>query len=245
MNNIIIFQDKVNFVVWKTKGGEHIPIFGKGEKPWASSQTAKWKKEAKKRKEKGTGRYKILSTSELEEWQGKKEYKDWENNLTIAEKTALQNYRATSFSTNSYLRRPELQSIYHPEVLARTKKDIPNLEKSINKGSLSESVMVFRGLDSEEISQNFSKMKGKIIQDKAFVSTTLDRKVTSAFLREENPVLLSIRLAKGTKVASIHSLSAPGKQEAEILLQRNSRFKVTSATKQGKVVKLDVIHLGE
>lgn len=34
MNDIIVFQDKVNFVVWRTKGSHVIPIFGKGERGW-------------------------------------------------------------------------------------------------------------------------------------------------------------------------------------------------------------------
>lgn len=34
MNNITIFQDKVNFIIWRTKGSKYIPIFGKGEARW-------------------------------------------------------------------------------------------------------------------------------------------------------------------------------------------------------------------
>lgn len=53
MNSVFIFQDKVDFVVWRTKGGRHIPLFGKGESRWTPGQTKKWKKDAPTRKKAG------------------------------------------------------------------------------------------------------------------------------------------------------------------------------------------------
>ena len=72
--------------------------------------------------------------------------------------------------------------------------------------------------------------EGKVIKDKGFVSTSLSREFASTFLRYQSAVVVDIKIPAGSKVLSIPSLKKVQhsfkSREAEVLLPRNSAFRV-------------------
>jgi len=101
------------------------------------------------------------------------------------------------------------------------------IERAINKADLPEDTVVYRGVDAAAFPSE--KLVGSTFSDKAFVSTSLDEAVAIQF---DAGVLMEIRLPAGTKALSMtrwaegEGVVGIGTSEAELLLQRGSRFKV-------------------
>ena len=88
----------------------------------------------------------------------------------------------------------------------------------------SESMTVYRGEDGRW--SNSMSLNNNIIESKAFCSTSLSKKTGKQFARFGGK-FWTINLPKGTKFCDLRSSA-----EQEILLPRNSRFKVIDAEKR-------------
>jgi len=116
-------------------------------------------------------------------------------------------------------------------------KTVAALDESLRQAApLKESVTVFRGMAT----MPEGLTEGAVIADKAFVSTTASSKVVKDFLgKSDTPVEMRITLPKGERVLSMVHATGVKKfaKEQEILLPRNTKFRVSKVeTSGGKTI---------
>jgi hypothetical protein len=140
--------------------------------------------------------------------------------LSDAEVSALEQYLGDDYAEiNSALRSSDLSG--YSGALA----NIGEIDSAIHKAVLAEDVVVFRGLGNtmtKKIAEQWDKNKTASFVDKAFVSTSALKDVAKSFSKN----IMEIVVRKGS-----HGLPVPANSEAEILLGRNSRFRVTDVRK--------------
>lgn len=164
-----------------------------------------------------------------------KPWNSWSNDLSDKEKIALEYYATedkpakntpTYQEINSYLRGQDTEPT---EV---TKETIDVLRGALNKGSVPEDTIVFRGLPENLIDD---LNVGETLIDKGFVSTSLDATKAEDFAKEFGNTKAEIRVPKGTKGGYLDSsLSAEFRNrqgigfERELLLHSNTEFRIVS-----------------
>ena len=99
------------------------------------------------------------------------------------------------------------------------------IEQAIARGQLDRPVTLFRGSDWDVFDED--DLTGSIIEDAAFVSTSLVEKVAEAHAQE---IILEIRVPVGARALNMERWGVEGwlDGEGEILLQRDARFRVVS-----------------
>ncbi len=121
------------------------------------------------------------------------------------------------------------------------KETVANMDSYFDRASaLRESTVTFRGMSTMP-----EGMKaGRVFADKAYVSTTLDKKVASEFAGKSG-VLMRITVPKGTRVVSMdHALGSASKfSEAEVLLRRRARFRVTNVSRANGRTVVDAVYM--
>lgn len=159
--------------------------------------------------------------------------------ISDAEMTSIKNYARTSYRTiNSGLRndwKPNFRNIPDDEeTILAFKKEVENLDQVMERSYLSEDLTLYRGARSREF-QNLEideaqKMVGQTIQDKGFVSTSLDDEFARIGIGVDSvadQVGFIIKAPKGTHGIDINGLKASQFiLEKEILLDRNTKFKI-------------------
>lgn len=159
--------------------------------------------------------------------------------ISDAEMTSIKNYARTSYRTiNPGLRydwRPNFRGIPDDEeTILAFKKEIENLDSVMARSYLSEDLTLYRGARSREF-QNLDideaeKLVGQTIQDKGFLSTSLDEdfaRIGFSVDSVADQVGFIIKAPKGTHGIDINGLKASQfTAEKEILLDRNTKFKI-------------------
>jgi hypothetical protein len=100
---------------------------------------------------------------------------------------------------------------------------------------------LYRGIDNATLLDSMEV--GSTITDKGFVSTTYSQDVAKGFSQDEEEMtdtgaVITIRVPKGRPAIDMQNISEAGDEE-EVLLPRNSKFKVVS--KKGNKVTLEAI----
>lgn len=153
-------------------------------------------------------------------------YGDWRQSLTPKEDAALAFYQSPGYQLmNGQARGLKLNA---PEKdLARAKEATKNLDKAIDKAPpLTEPLLVHRGLDASQ----FGEVKaGDVVTDKGFTSVSLT-KGSGTGGRDQATAI--IRLPEGTKAAAGYT--------KELILPRNTRFKIISYVRNGKRVTYEM-----
>jgi len=115
------------------------------------------------------------------------------------------------------------QFILFPEVFEPRIKVLTN---SLNKFKLSDNVIVIRRIPNIKFYQKVKK--GEIIQEKGFLSTSLNLfsrlDYQSEYSPIENEVLMILKIPKGTNACYIEQISK--RKEYELLIQRNQKIKI-------------------
>ena len=181
-----------------------------------------------------------------------KESKAQIDKLSLDEKKALTAYTTDDFSAiNHSLRTGEKNS--------RVEETIKNISEGLNKCSLPQNAILYRGIGTNAIGnlltkdvQNIMKMglekklteeqiktfcgilKDKHFKDDAFISSSYDPK--SAF---DKPIRLNIFAKKGSKCGVIEDISIKP-QEKEVLIQKGAKFEIKKAEFKNKTWILDV-----
>ena len=183
------------------------------------------------------------------------EYLSLEAKATPAELEALKNFTATGHKPiNEFLMSPDVYAERfsspekHAEVVEKLKKDITSLDTVIAKAGVTEhSRTVYRVLtqdhtkhftSAEEYADKCGFTEGKEVEFKNFSSTTIDPAFVTRYVgkdEEHSAVVLVISARKGAPVAL--TATAPDENqytqdtEREILLPRNTKYKVTKITR--------------
>jgi len=166
----------------------------------------------------------------------------WRKDLTDDQRNSLQNYQIDTYKgINYYLRTgKELPDTKLPKEFMKPHIDL--IDQSVSK-KLKEPLQVYRAFNDPAISKilesgDINKLKGMVYSDKAYMSTTLDRRVTDSFLRDlmvagKIPIRATIKLPKNQRVAMVQDLANVGNKvevgqlkESELLLPRNVRFRI-------------------
>lgn len=121
------------------------------------------------------------------------------------------------------------RNVVHAD-LPLAKKQIKFLDQALEKAPpLKKDTLVYRGFSMEQ----FGNLKpGSVIQDKGFVSTSVTKEGAGSFRAFGQQAFAKIILPKGTR--------AIGGSTKEMLLSRNSKFKISSIKKQGKTTFIEM-----
>jgi hypothetical protein len=162
---------------------------------------------------------------------------DGVDSVTDAEKWAIQNYTGSqSTVTNEYYRKGRTEKNEAIEELSR------DLDSAIDKASLKENVMLYRGAGYPALGRemamdilnngNASKYIGYTIQDKGYMSTSL-----GAMSRFDSDVVFQIKAPKGTKGLYVEDWTAT-MGENEVILPRGTTLKIVDIVKNGSKLEM-------
>lgn len=155
----------------------------------------------------------------------------WENDISYDEEDTVFEYTGSLYSPlNESLRDGDTRGF---------ESEIKNLDSAIQKFNLEDNIVVYRGIDSggskaifgshnitpEEINSNFV---GTVIQDKAYMSTSIKSSVAQDFSIGSPIIKINVPKGKG-RGAYVNSISKYKNQEYEFLMKRGSKLKITGA----------------
>lgn len=154
-------------------------------------------------------------------------WNDGSYNLAL-ESQALYNYQGSGYARyNNYLRGLG----FKPEKLDEIQRNVKWLDDLFASApALKEDVLVFRGVSSyDAVEKMIADGIGSVVTDQGFVSTSLLKSVAADEFG--GGAILEITARSGAKVVPLNSFmtrpTALGKVEAEVLLNRGSKFKIT------------------
>lgn len=126
------------------------------------------------------------------------------------------------------------------------KEAAKHLDSAISKSSLAKDTEVYRGTGLTEYGLTKADLKvGSVLTDKAYTSTSTDLSVVEGGYSSKDGVILRTTLAKGSSALDMNAGTEFGKiaeisSEQEVLLPRNTSFKVTAIVEQGGKTYVDV-----
>jgi hypothetical protein len=182
---------------------------------------------------------------------------DYVNNSDHIQSFLLGGSKADSVKSSDYG-----QKEYSKEELNKIVSDISS---SINSHSLNKDLKVYRGIDAygpedktyneehkDQIEQKKSYLdrlldlkEGGIVKSIAFNSTSQKREIAKNFIFSEHGVELHINLKKGQNVLPLNSVpDLDIHDQSEVILDRNSKFKVDSVDKKKRIVGLTLLDKG-
>lgn len=163
------------------------------------------------------------------------------HNMPYIEKEAIQLYtdRTVNKAINDYL-------FSNIDVLEEIPRTIGNLESVLERASLPEDMILFRGVHPRtwELMQSDGRyvQPGRIIEYRGFMSTshdlgTANRYATDTEFQDMEKAVIEVLAPRGTKALAIekHSLSP---DDREILIKRETKFRVVEARKDGNTMRL-------
>lgn len=154
---------------------------------------------------------------------------------------------------------PNIQNGLREGKLSQDLEETVNLISSaINSYSITDKMTVYRGIASQEMDSDYMKSllnsePGSIIHEKGFLSTTPDNDFAEEFAKgasisghefgkEVKGLTLEISLSKGQKALPMGLATKNTDQLQEILLNKDSQFRVEGINKQNRTIQLT--HLG-
>jgi phage-related protein (TIGR01555 family) len=156
--------------------------------------------------------------------------------FTPAEKAAIGSYAGLDYANiNSELRGTESFGGKYDET-------VKNLDSLLAKSRTSEEQTVYRGVKEDAVKAWHGLLKpGSVITDAGFASTTLDEDVAKSF-SEETPksAMMVIKIPAGTHALNISKLGGVP-FEAEVLVHRNSSYRVLRWNPRTRQLELELI----
>lgn len=139
----------------------------------------------------------------------------WADSLTKEEQEAVRNYGYNHLSAegNAYLR-GETEK-YNNAQLAEIKKQVKNIDSAIEKGTIDENLVLYRGVGSDYLGLDFDspeKLVGKSFIDGGFLSATGDKEVAEVYGRG---VVLEMQVPEGTHAAYVDLVKSTGDELKE------------------------------
>lgn len=155
----------------------------------------------------------------------------WAKGLEKSERDALINYQTEPFDNaptdytkiNGHLRGKDKRPS------KATRAAITQLDKALDKSRIPEDTVVYRGFPASVLGDDPERLVGSTIKDKGYTSTSLSKQVAGQF----GKVSTEIRIPKGAKGGLLDSLKSGKDPEYELLLPRNSEFRILAVDKSG------------
>lgn len=151
------------------------------------------------------------------------QFKDWSDNLTAKEKAEWVNYRGTWYGTVNSVARGHGKNL-SPETVKMAKATKTVMKRSI-KVKLKEDTITYRGTNiTDDALYGNMTTPGAVWRDKGVFSTSLSEGTAKGFIRGgKNPVVMVVRLPKGTKAGYMDSLSTEWEREVVPDIDSNYR----------------------
>ena len=179
---------------------------------------------------------KKISTSRPESRPGKKGGGDtdpdtWSSRVSGDEADAILTYTTSKYhSINGGLR--------SGKVSKEDAKTIKSIDSAMEKSRLKKEMVsyenqkLYRAASIPEVNKalDSGNFKGFEFTEKGYTSTTTDKQIAQNFLRGEGSRLFRVKSPAGTKAANVSELSNL-KGEKEVLIARNTRYKITGVEK--------------
>jgi len=106
---------------------------------------------------------------------------------------------------------------------------LDNAFKKVGK-RINRDIISFRGIKDPAVFGELRNLKGKIVGDKAFVSTSF-RKETALEFAGKKGILVEVKIPEGSKGIWTDSITGEISDERELLLSRKNRFRVLDVIK--------------
>lgn len=164
----------------------------------------------------------------------------WAKKLTKKEKSALSNYSKESYrEDNTFLRTGKAKNAI------KTKSEVLNIVRALNKNVLTKPMTVFRGVDADSFKLGLNGKNiaiGTTYLDPAFQSTSIYKKVALGFTNldkanNDSNILLQINISKGKSGAYLFPLSK-NNYEYEYLLNANQKMIITNIKNETSTVDI-------
>lgn len=126
------------------------------------------------------------------------------------------------------------------DVIDKETKDMDSIFNKIKKSPLSNNITIFRG---QQLTNEIASLKpGDIYQDPGFMSTSLLSREGEAFSKKSNQsLMMEIQVPKDTKVVLPWSLERGRLEEAEVILNRDTKLEVVSVDKENNKMVFKII----
>ena len=152
----------------------------------------------------------------------------WGQSLSADELSAVRSYTGSTYDNVNGALRGMNEFYYGNLELART------LHGSLQRCSLPAACTLYRGTAETALAdyQNLpdSALEGKIISDKAFMSTSFD---VNTALHFEKDMLIVINAPKGAKGVYVGSVGQYGHHEKEVLFDINQKMRINKVGRDG------------
>jgi len=153
---------------------------------------------------------------------------------TDDESNALSDYQASGYEGIN-------KSLRKGKILPETQIEIDKLDSFFKKAKLEEDVIVYRGVGGGAY-EIFSKMGVKSFRDKGFISTSLDAGYAKVYGEQRHGGMIRIKVPKGTHGYFMNGrFSGAFKNEHEVLLSRNKKFKVIGIDLINRIIDVEVV----
>lgn len=158
-------------------------------------------------------------------------------NLTPKEGKIIKDYTYNGFKDmNRLLYAPE-RSNYNAMEKKRLQEKIDVLTDFLDKKSLEQQGIFYRGMDSGtavfgsdvfkmSLQKLREKYEGSIYVNKGFSSMSFSKKTAEGFSGDDGGVLIEARIPQGARAFCVGSVGTFGASEGEILLQRGTSYKI-------------------
>jgi hypothetical protein len=158
--------------------------------------------------------------------------REWADGLTRRERGAVEYYSSTAFGAmNALARTGSHTGTVRRQVI---EEEVAHLEKALEKSSLEEAVVVYRGVSDHRA---LGLEPGATVTDRGFMSASLSPKVAAQFAgKGPDAALLEILAPAGSKGASVAGMS--GREgEREVLFARHTTLRIVGRrVEKGRIV---------
>ncbi len=182
---------------------------------------------------------------------GEEHYEPWLAGLNPDEASAVSNYTGAGFMPINSILRQDLAEGSHLE------ERIALIDHALEKSPpLEKDLLVHRGVTYGADTMMGKLRAGDVFRDKAFVSTSVNQKITEKFAKSAVaaaplgmlPTRFDIKVPAGSKgayMAGWLAYKVGGHSEGEFLLPRGSKFKINAVheSKSMRVITAEVCHV--
>lgn len=148
---------------------------------------------------------------------------------------------------NIYTKAPSFASrVRQGDIPASAQKYVKNLDSAIASSPIDEDIEVYRGVGNGVFPEG--DLIGTEFTDKSFVSTTYSRDMATEFRQRtagtKGGTIMQISIPRGTNALDMERSGFGIRNEREVLLGRNSLFRITSDSHRGsvRIITAEVVH---
>jgi hypothetical protein len=130
----------------------------------------------------------------------------------------------------------------------KAKENAKRLSAAINKGSMTRDTNVYRGANDKKLRALYENLSpGEEVKSAGFWSSSASKKMANSYAGRggrESAVIFKIQLPKGAKALNVSEMSG-FKEEQEILLNANSKFRLAKKKKTKGALEVTLEYIGD